>query len=98
VEPAGWSTGLHYTLAYVYIALMVAVLAPAAAVVWVSADAAAIRRLEIHSCGESDCQPSHWAAAVFLLPIVAIPMYLKFRVQRTQQLEALAAASSLASD
>lgn len=83
----------QYTLAYVYIVVMVAVLAPAAAVVWVASDALAIRRLEILSCGESDCRPYHWAAAVFLLPIVAIPMYVKYRNRRTEQLEALAAAS-----
>ena len=96
--PAGWSTGLHYTLAYAYIALMVAVLAPAAAVIWVSADASAIRQLEMHSCGESDCRPYHWAAAVFLLPVVAIPMYVRFRTQRTALLEELSTAASLAAD
>ena len=83
---------MHHTIAYVYIALMVAVLAPAAAVVWVSADAAAIRRLEVHSCGYSDCRPGRWAAAVFLLPVVAIPMYVSFRRRRSEQLEAVASA------
>ncbi len=89
---------MHHTLAYTYIALMVAVLAPAAAVIWVSADALAIRRLEIYSCGESDCQPYRWAAAVFLLPVVAIPMYAKFRKEHTQRLDALTAAAPLSSD
>jgi hypothetical protein len=85
---------LQHTLAYIYIAVMVAVLAPITAVLWVAGDATAIRRLEVHSCGESDCQPYYWAAAVFLLPIVAIPMYWKFRTQRTQRLDALAAAAA----
>jgi hypothetical protein len=86
-----------YTLAYIYIVLMVAVLAPAAAVVWVASDALAIRRLEVLSCGESDCRPYRWAAAVFLLPVVAIPMYVKYRNRRTEQLDILA-ATSYASD
>ncbi len=85
---------MHYPLAYIYIALMVIVLAPAAAVVWVSADAESIRRLETHTCGESDCRPAHWAAAVFLLPIVAIPMYVSFRRRRSAQLKSLEVTES----
>ncbi len=96
--PVGGEVRLHHTLAYIYIAVMVAVLAPAAAVIWVSADALAIRRLEEHSCGYSDCQPYHWAAAVFLLPVVAIPMYVRFRRQRTAELDALAVAPAYASE
>lgn len=88
---------MQQTLAYVYIAIMVAVLAPITAVIWVVADATAIKREEVFSCGESDCEPFHWAAAVLLLPIVAIPMYIKFRNRRTAQLDAIA-ASVLTSD
>ncbi len=89
---------LHYEIAYFFIALMVAVLAPAIAVIWVAADATAIKRLETHSCGSSDCRPDHWAIAVFFLPIVAIPMYVRFRRQRTAQLEALTSTVALASE
>jgi hypothetical protein len=84
------------TLAYAFIALMVAVLAPVAAVIWVMADASAIRRLEIHSCGMSDCRPHRWGAAVFLLPIVAIPMYVSFRRLRMQLLDQFGAEVAVA--
>jgi hypothetical protein len=89
---------LHYHLAYWFIAVMVAVLAPAAAVIWVTADAAAIRRLELHTCGESDCHPCRWGFAVFFLPIVAIPLYVRFHHARTAYLNSLPAPTSFASD
>lgn len=82
--------------AYELIALMVALLAPVAIAVWVVSDAGAIRRLEVLSCGESDCRPHRWAIAVVLLPIVAIPLYMRFRRSRTRELERVGAAASLA--
>ena len=89
---------MNQTLAYEYIALMVAVLAPVAAAIWVMADAGEIRRLEIHACGLSDCHPSRWGAAVILLPIVAIPIYLNFRRARTALLDSVATASSVSGE
>jgi hypothetical protein len=79
-------------------AAIFAVLAPAAAVMWVVADATAIQRREVLACGESDCRPSHWGAAVFLLPPVGIPMYWKFRRLRVAQLDSLATPAPVAVD
>ncbi len=87
---------MNQVLAYQFIAVMVALLAPACAVVWVLADAYSIRRLEIHTCGCSDCNPTKWALAVFLLPVVFIPLYVRFHRSRTLRLEQLTAAASLA--
>ena len=73
---------MDQSTAYIYILIMIAVLAPIAATLWVAGDVHAMRRYELHVCGESDCNPFRWALAVVLLPIVAIPLYLRFRREK----------------